>query len=265
MTDPEIQPDNVPASSSSVVAVRWQYGPQPSFYYFVRRLLKIVFAPLYRWEVHGYEHVPIERTVSSELGLDTIEAKPVPMIIAPNHSSMLDVFAVGLVMPRPQTWMGKAPVMKHRLLAAIFRRLGAIPVLRKQDLERQHEFREAHDPEVALVLMEPHLEAGYAAVIFPGGTRRHGGEKGEIKTGAARLALKTGVIILPYGIAGIDKGELRRRSVWPPFRRRVVCHIGEPIDPAHFRHHADPVRALTATLGESLEACRLAAYEQLQG
>jgi 1-acyl-sn-glycerol-3-phosphate acyltransferase len=63
--------------------------------------------------------------------------------------------------------------------------------------------------------------------VFPEGTRREGVELGPLFSGAAYLALKQGVPIVPVGIGGSEEIIVRRGGI--PWFSRVCVVVGEPI------------------------------------
>lgn len=75
------------------------------------------------------------------------------------------------------------------------------------------------------------LEAGRPLAIFPEGTRSRDGRLGEGRAGAALLAMRTDVPVLPCGISGTHRiFEGRRR--WPR-RTPITFTIGEPFRLPH--------------------------------
>ena len=81
----------------------------------------------------------------------------------------------------------------------------------------------------ALRVLEDALAAGSPVAVFPEGTRKSGPEIGELFAGAAFLAIKLGVPIVPVGIGGsehiLPKGKLFPRI------HRVAVSVGQPIHP----------------------------------
>ena len=73
------------------------------------------------------------------------------------------------------------------------------------------------------------LQNGEPLAVYPEGTRQHGREIQPLQSGAAYLAIKTGVPILPVAIAGSEE-PFRGAHRLPRFGRGVVL-IGEPIQP----------------------------------
>jgi 1-acyl-sn-glycerol-3-phosphate acyltransferase len=68
------------------------------------------------------------------------------------------------------------------------------------------------------------LQAGHPLALFPEGTRSRDGQLKEGKAGAALLAMRTGVPLLPVGIAGTHRIFPGRSRL--PHRSRVTIRIG---------------------------------------
>ena len=108
----------------------------------------------------------------------------------------------------------------------------------------------------ALRALEDALAAGSPVAMFPEGTRQSGPEIGELFAGAAFLAIKLGVPIVPVGIGGsehiLPKGKLL--PAHPP-----GGGVGRAADPCRRRSTAAPgVRAadqLTEELQVELQRC----------
>ena len=92
----------------------------------------------------------------------------------------------------------------------------------------------------AVAALKQILESGGRILIFPEGTRtfktkpetryrsEKGGELGELKDGAAWLAMTTGAQIVPIWVRGSDKFLPNGKCPFPRFWCRVVINIGEP-------------------------------------
>ncbi len=91
--------------------------------------------------------------------------------------------------------------------------------------------------------------------VFPEGTRRSGAEIGELFDGAAFLAIKLGVPIVPVGIGGSEH-ILPKGKVFPRIHR-VAVSVGHPIMPPVLEGRARRAAAtrLTAQLHEELQRC----------
>jgi 1-acyl-sn-glycerol-3-phosphate acyltransferase len=189
---------------------------------------------VYRVRVVGREHVP------------TIGA----YVIAPSHRSMLDIPVAGAITNRRIRFMGKAPLFRVPVLGAIFRALGGFPV------ERDGSDRAPLRDSLRI------LQAGEPLVVYPEGTRQHGRQIAELQPGAAYLAAKAGVPIVPLGIAGTEEPFRSRTGLLPGFGRIVVV-VGEPIAPPAREGSVvkrSAVDDLTATLHERLQKLLDEAY-----
>lgn len=106
------------------------------------------------------------------------------------------------------------------------------------------------------------LEQGELFGIYPEGTRSRDGLLHKGGTGAARLAMRTGVPIIPVGIRGTDEIMPPDARVPRPFRRASVA-FGPPIEPdrdatlgwderAALRRMTDDLMAAIRSLGSGL-------------
>lgn len=138
-------------------------------------------------------------------------------VIAPVHRSNVDTLLAGCLTRRRIRFMGKESLWKYRWSAALFSSLGAFPVRRG-----------APDRE-ALRRCEEAVRAGEPVVLFPEGTRQSGAELHPLFEGAAFVAARAGVPIVPVGIGGSEwampKGSRRVAPV------KVVMVVGDPIPP----------------------------------
>ena len=135
-----------------------------------------LFSSLWNWEIEGLEHVPEDGGA----------------IVAPNHLSVFDHFAVAAALPRRITYVGKAEYMDSWKTRYIFPALGMIPIDRGGGSAAER----ALDKAAQL------LDSGELFGIYPEGTRSRDGRLHKGHTGAARLALRTGCPILPVGLQG---------------------------------------------------------------
>ena len=156
---------------------------------------------------------------------------------------MLDIPLAGAITTRRIRFMGKAPLFRVPVLGAIFRALGGFPV--ERDGSDVGPLRDS------LRI----LEAGEPLVVYPEGTRQRGREIAALQAGAAYLAAKVGVPIVPVGIAGAEETFRTRPGRLPglrPHRRR-----GRRADPPPARTGSvvkrSAVDELSATLHERLQ------------
>jgi 1-acyl-sn-glycerol-3-phosphate acyltransferase len=137
-------------------------------------------------------------------------------VLAPVHRSNIDWLVVARVTRRRLRYLVKGEVWKVPALGRFIELLGAFAVHRDMpDREALNKAREV-------------LEAGEPLVVFPEGTRGAGPMIGEIREGAAYLALRAGVPIVPVGMAGTEAAMPRGTRFPRPHRVSLV--IGAPIE-----------------------------------
>lgn len=178
------------------------------FYWFLKLialgpLLRVIFRP----QAEGLEQVPEEG----------------PAILASNHLSYADWLFMPLTLPRRVSFVAKAeyfnsPGIKGWFQKHFFRGSGQIPIDRSG----------ANAAEGALISAKTVLGRGELFGIYPEGTRSHDGKLYRGKTGVARLALETGVPVIPVAVVGTD-------VVAPPGKKfgkftRPVVRYGKPLD-----------------------------------
>ena len=136
-------------------------------------------------------------------------------LLAPIHRSNIDTPLAAAVTTRRMRFMGKDTIWKYGPIGWIVSALGAFPV------SRGTADREALRRCVAV------LEAGEPLVLFPEGTRQSGPLVQPLFDGAAYVAVKAGVPIIPVGIGG-SEGVMPKGSkmIYP---RKCVLVVGEPI------------------------------------
>lgn len=129
-------------------------------------------------------------------------------ILCGNHTHALDGPVVVATMKRKVRFMGKKEMFENKLLKWFAQDVfEAFPVDRgKKDLD-------------AIKNSLKVLKDGDILGIFPEGTRNGLKKNGKVKNGAAHLAVRTGVKVIPVGIQGNFK----------PFSK-VVLNFGKPID-----------------------------------
>lgn len=157
----------------------------------IKKIIYAFYKLAFRIEKVGEENVPMEE----------------PIIICANHLNMWD--AVGLVTAtkRRILFIAKEDLFNNGFLNWIAHVFDVIPIKRgMRDMEAMKRCLGA-------------LKEGKAVGLFPEGTRR-GLEKGaKVQNGAAYMALKTKVKVVPVGIQGTFK----------PFTK-VTLNYGKPID-----------------------------------
>lgn len=153
------------------------------------------------------------------------------MIVAANHRSFLDPFAIGGCLPwrRPMNYVAKVELFRRPWQGWILSRLGAFPVRRGESDEESME--------TARLI----VERGGAVAIFPEGTRIRRGTLGSPRRGVGRLALQTGAPVIPTAVLGTE--HVRRG--WRIRPRKVRVRLGKAMT---FPIAEEPSRALAETV-----------------
>lgn len=172
-----------------------------------------------------------------------------PLLMAPNHLSLLDGPLLGAVAPRMLHQLGKIEVFGG-LQGVLLRRVGQIPV-----------DRSSYDM-LAIRRSIQVLRDGRVLNIYPEGTRGPG-DFSRIRSGVAYLAMVTGAPILPVVLMGtrLPGGDIEG---FPPAGSRIDVVYGEPfaVDRVPFpRRHSD-VQAVADHIGDVLRAHVKAAVEE---
>ena len=141
-------------------------------------------------------------------GLGNIPAEG-PLLVVANHNTYFDPFWIAVRIYRATRFMAWDKIFKFPVAGALFRWLGAFPV----SLE---------NPETsALKASVRILRQGEALMIFPEGGRSPDGNLLPFKEGAAHLALKFGVPVLPVVVHGGHRVWGPKMSLPMPRKVRV--------------------------------------------
>jgi len=168
------------------------------FYYVVKALCWLLLKIFWRMEIKGIENLP-------ENG---------GFIIASNHVSYLDPAVLVASLNRKIYFITKKEVFKNAFLSFILNKLNAFSVDR--DNVDMLAFKKAMN-----ILREEKVLG-----IFPEGTRSSNGELQELKLGAIKIAMKTGVPILPVGISGTHKIYPRGIKFPILFKHKIIVKYG---------------------------------------
>ena len=98
------------------------------------------------------------------------------------------------------------------------------------------------NPVRGLIKAKKEVEKGNICFVFPEGTRSHTGKLAEMKDGAAYLAIKAGVPMVPVYIAGAYQIWPRTSKKPHPLnglhRRKIRIYVGEPLHGEDFDNDA---------------------------
>ncbi len=160
-------------------------------YYVARLVFLLYLKTFYRLQIVGRANIPGRK----------------PFIVCANHISWLDPFAVGAAFPAWYriNYMAKKELFSNYILRYLLIRAGAFPVNRQEaDL-------------IAVKKAYLILKEGHVLGLFPEGTRSKSGVMQKAYNGAALIAVRSGVPILPVAVEG-------------PYRlfKKIRVHIGKP-------------------------------------
>jgi 1-acyl-sn-glycerol-3-phosphate acyltransferase len=172
-----------------------------ALYWLVRNLTSVVSRIYLRASYRGLENVP--RTGA--------------FVLAPVHRSNVDFALMSVLTKRRMRYMGKESLWKYPWFGRIIAAMGAYPV------SRGTADREALRRTVEV------LGEGDGLVLFPEGTRRSGRVVEELHDGAAFVASRAGVPIVPVGIGGTERVMGKGKRFPRPAKVRVV--VGPPLHP----------------------------------
>src|SRR4051794_29797481 len=158
-------------------------------YIFMGPLLIVLGRP----KIEGLEHVPHSG----------------PMILASNHLAVADSFYLPLVVSRRITFLAKAEYFTGTGIKGWFNRwfytaAGQVPIDRT----------DADSARSALTTAERVLNQGKLLGMYPEGTRSPDGRLYKGKTGLARLALETGVPVIPVAMIGTNVVNPPGSKMW---------------------------------------------------
>lgn len=192
-----------------------RHGVNPVLYLLARVFMTPFFLVYFRYARTGREHGRVRGG----------------LIVASNHRSFLDPFAIGGALPwsRPMNYVAKVELFERRWQAWFLSRLGAFPIRRNESDEESME--------TARIV----VERGGAVCIFPEGTRIRRGALAEPRRGVGRLALQTGAPVIPAAVLGTE--HVRRG--WRIRPRKVKVRLGRAMA---FPRAEDPSRGLAATV-----------------
>ncbi len=182
--------------------IYWE-RPETKWKKFVRKVtkgfLRSLYKIAYRMEITGEEN----KTKAGENG---------GYIICANHVNFLDAVAVVVFSKEKIRFIGKYDLAIVGIIRWLEHLFDVIPIKRNtQDLEAMKRCLKA-------------LKNGEILGIFPEGTRKGMAKNQKVKNGAAFMAIRAGVPVVPVGISGSFK----------PFGK-VKIKYGEPIDMSKYK------------------------------
>jgi 1-acyl-sn-glycerol-3-phosphate acyltransferase len=193
---PQIYKDERPAEyfdqfhAAARKGVGWTYT-------FVRILISLPTLLIYRVRAIGVENVPLQGA----------------LVLAPNHFSQMDHFFAGVYLRRKIRFMAKSQMFGQPVLTYVYKHGGVFPVRRGQ-----------HDEEAFKTAYEL-IGQGEMLLVYAEGGRSRSRELGEPKPGIGRIALESGVPIVPVAIHGSARVRGWKRLHVP----KVTVEFGQPM------------------------------------
>ncbi len=170
--------------------IGWTYG-------LVRFILTIPTILIYRARAIGVEQVPAHG----------------PAIVTPNHFSQMDHFFAAVYLRRKVQFMAKSQLFKNPVITYIMNVGGVFPV------------RRGHNDTEAFTTAETILNREGVVLMYAEGGRSRSGDLGEPKRGVGKLALESGVPVVPCAIHGSAGVRGWKRFSFP----KVTVQYGEPV------------------------------------
>ena len=169
-------------------------------YRIFRGILRLILKFFFDLKVSGLENIP----------------QSTKIILAGNHTSLMDGVIVVAAYPRKVYFMAAESVFKHTVWGFFARHFGFIPV------KKEGTNKEAIAEAIRI------LEGRNTLGIFPEGHITSDGKLDEGKKGVAIIALKTGASIVPFAIEGAY-------YAWPipkkyPTRHPIEIRFSKPLD-----------------------------------
>lgn len=197
------------------------------FYHFASWGVDLVSRIITKRAVRGREFFPAEG----------------PVLLVANHIGFVDPPLIGSLCPRPVHFMAKEELFRNPFVRWVVTNYGAFPVRRGEG--------DRHAYQTTLKL----LRAGKVVGIFPEGTRSRTGALIPAHPGAAAIAIRAGVPIVPVGVWGTE--QIFR---WPKraLRPAVGVNFGKP-----FSLEAEPAGLKAEGLDRHTERIMLAIAELL--
>lgn len=157
---------------------------------------------------------PVRVLVKGREGVD----RSASYVMVANHQSYYDIIAM-------YGWTG------IDLKFVMKKELKRIPVFGQACAAKGHVFVDRSDRQSAIDSLNSSVEnlrKGESVIIYPEGTRSRDGEVQDFRKGAFRLALATGLPILPVSVAGTDR--IQPADTLKLYPGRIGVKLHEPIE-----------------------------------
>ncbi len=182
-------------------------NPDPLYWAGIKGVMFFVRAVGVRVRVTGQERIP-----------------PVACLFVANHTSSADAPAVVGAIPRRVAILLKESLFQYPIVGQAFHLARFVPVSRK---ERDAAIESLEKATRA-------LQDGQSFLIYPEGTRSPDGRLQEFKKGAAVMAIKSGVPVVPIACSGAHRIMEKRSLII--HRGEILVEFLDPIDPVPYSY-----------------------------
>jgi 1-acyl-sn-glycerol-3-phosphate acyltransferase len=168
-----------------------------------KKLVKISGADV---TVTGTENVPLDE----------------PVLYVSNHQGNMDIPLLYSTAPQTMAFVAKKEMEKIPLLGYWMKERGCVFIDRENARISLKAINEAIQ----------NLKLGHSMAVFPEGTRSKSSQVGDFKAGSLRIAIKSGVKVIPVSIKDSYKLIEKKGKNTPA---KVSVHYSEPIDSKNFK------------------------------
>jgi len=224
-------------ASSAIIVVYGAFRPASPIH---DRIVK-------RWSYFFLKIPPVRYEID---GIDKVDPAQ-RYIVASNHLSLFDIPMLFYALPLHGRFVSKKEIFKIPLVGRAMRTIGIIEVDRSSGSSSRRTISEG---------VKIAADRGYSLIVFPEGTRSRDGELLRFKKGAFRIAIDTGLPLLPVVIEGTDRISRAGSRLFFPGRARVV--VLDPIetkDMTNKEHLNDLVRSVESSMGSTYAELHISA------
>jgi 1-acyl-sn-glycerol-3-phosphate acyltransferase len=187
-----------------------------------------------RYRISGFENLPTGQNSAA--------------ILLVKHQSTYETFLMPAIMPHPLAYVFKRELLKIPFFGWAMAKLDMIHIDRSQ---RAQAFSRVVQQGKML------LDQGIWVIMFPEGTRIARGEKGQYKSGGTRLAVETGVPVIPIAVTS---GKCWPRKAFIKKPGMIDVSIGAPIQ-SQGRHPDDLMREVETWIEAEMHRLDPEAYD----
>ncbi|KXH83810.1 1-acyl-sn-glycerol-3-phosphate acyltransferase [Sporosarcina sp. HYO08] len=185
-----------------------------------KNLIKISGADLI---VTGTENIPLDE----------------PVLYVANHQGNMDIPILYSTAPQTMAFVAKKEMEKIPLLGFWMKERGCVFIDRDNARSSLKSINQAIES----------LKSGHSIAIFPEGTRSKGPQIGDFKSGSLRIAIKSGVKVIPVTIKDSYKLISEKGRNTPA---QVSVHYSDPIDSREFKDTNELATAVLAQINKYL-------------